>query len=289
MRIAKLFLTAVILLGLTSCLGDSDNEQIEKERIYQIFNVVEDTQKGTTEIVTGVAYQMEVNFTNMTMNLSISGLQVSQSAPAYNLEIQNVNFQINKQGEIVVNVPSVSNGAVTVSDFKFKKRMRSMGMEGIPVYDITYIVNGSYNVRSVQMSTFYFGQTETTIIGTESLFKTDETFYCVTFDPTVRKDGKPQARLFMYNAKFAPKMPEMNLMLLELYADFTVDGFTIKADEASVYTGTVQNPKEEPDYAVTDFDMIGKFSTGVEFEYTAAGRFHSSAKCGYDFTDGVLN
>lgn len=289
MKITKILLAIAIMLGFTSCLDSDGNDQTITTNLYEVFNVVEDTQKGTVEAVNGVSYEMEFNYNKKLVNLSINGLQLSQASPSYTVAAQNVSFSINEQDEIVINIPSMTNGSVTVTDFKMKIRRRMAGLNDISVFNITYKVNGGYNVRGVQKAIFYFGDTETTILGTPSVFQTDATYYAVTFDPTVRKDGKSQARLFMYDAKFAPKMPEMNLMLLELYADFTLDGYTISESSAKVYTGTVQNPKEEPDYAVTDFSLSGVFATGVEFEYTAAGRFKSSAKCGYTFTEGVLN
>lgn len=289
MKITKLLLGAVALLGLTSCLND-DSEQIETTTLHQVFNCVEDTQNGNTEIVTGVSYTMEFNFTKGIVNLAINGLQVSQSTPSYTIAMRDIKYTLNDKGEIVINVPSATNGVVTVTDFKLKFRQRTMNYTvPIPVYDITYTVNSTYKVRAVQQSTFYFGKTTTTILGTESVFDTDKIYYCVTFDPTVRKEGRPQARFFMYDAQFAPKMPQMNLMLLELYADINVNGYSIDAPTAKVYTGTVQNPKEEPDYAVTDFNLEGMFSTGINFDYIAAGRFHSVGECGYNFTEGMLN
>lgn len=233
---------------------------------------------------------MELNYTTKLASVTINGLKLSQSSPSYSVTQQSVQFTLSDKGEIVLNVPSftAASGNVTVSDFKMNFRLRYMGINAIPVINMTYTVNGIYKVRTVQMSTFYFGDTETTIIGTESVFHTDATYYCVTFDPSVKKDDKIQARLFMYDAKFAPKMPEMNLMLLDLYADMDLTGYHVETESTKVYTGVVQNPKEEPDYAVTNLTMDGVFATGVDFDYTAAGRFMSKASCGYDFTEGVL-
>lgn len=289
MKITNLLLAAAVMLGFTSCLG-GDSEQIETKTLYQVFNYVEDVQTGKGEIVTGTSYEMELNYTKGILNLSINGIQTSQSAPSYTVSISDIKYSFNEKGEMLINVPRASNGVITITDLKFKYRQRTINYSmSIPVFDITYTINDAYKVRSIQESTFYFGDTKTSIIGSPQEFKTDKSYYCVTFAPSTRVDGKPQARLFMYDAKFAPKMPEMNLMVLELYADFSLDGYTITAPTAKVYTGTVQNPKEEPDYAITNLNLTGKFSTGVEFDYTAAGRFNSSAVCGYDFTEGVLS
>lgn len=289
MKITKILLAALAAIGLTSCLDSDGNDQTSTDNLYQVFNLVQDTQTGDIEVIPAVSYTMEFNFTKSTVNFAITGLQVSHSSPAYNVAEMNVKYSLNEKGEVVFNIPSMTNGVCTVTDLRFRYRMRNMGVNNIPVYDITYTVNNNYKVRAVQTATYYFGETETSILGTESVYTTDKTFYCVVFDPTSVKDGKMLTRLLMYNAKFAPKMPEMNLMLLDLYAELDLRGYTVEQDEAKVYTGSPQNPKEEPDYLVTGFTMSGSYANGVEFDYTSAGRFKSSAVCGFDFTDGLLN
>ncbi|MDE7153278.1 MAG: hypothetical protein K2O00_02385 [Muribaculaceae bacterium] len=288
MKITKFLLAALAVIGLTSCLDSDGNEQTRTDNLVQVFNLVEDTQSGKTQVVNGVSYTMEFNFTKQTINFAINGLQLSPTSPAYTLSAMNVKYEFNTKGEVLFTIPNMNNGVCTITNLKFRYRERSTGLQFIPVYDITYTVNGTYNVRAVQTSTFFFGETKTSIIGTEDLFTTDKTYYCVVFEPTSVKDGKVLTRLFMYNAKFAPKMPAMNLMLMELYSEMTKDGFTVDAPMAKVYTGSPQNPKEEPDYIVTNFTMEGDYANSVKFDYTAAGRFKSSAECGLDFTPGLL-
>lgn len=289
MKITKFLLSLLTVFTLTSCLGDDNNDQYYNAMLTECINYVENSASGEAYAITGSQYTMSINITQNTMDLTILGIQLTPGGASLSTKIEGIQCRYDSEGNLVANVSSHQGNGVTISDLTFKMRQRYLSpYEYIPVFDIHYVVNGVYYVRSFQNSICYFGSTRVLIKGTATTTATDRTYYFVTFDKTTITEGTNlTAKLYIYAAKFADKMPEMDMMIFNIPATLGPDGFTLAADNLKVYTGTVSNPIEQPDYGVTNFKATANIASGMNMTFTAANRFDLSATLGYDFTEGV--
>ena len=289
MKISKFFIAAIAALSLTSCLGDSDNDQYYMAQLSDCINYVEDATTGEAYAIPNVKYNIEINITQSTATMIIDGIQVTPGGASYAVKLENVPCTYSQDGSVVISLPSYQNASISLTNFNFKMRPRYMGLEYIPVFDIRYTVNTNYNVRTFQQSICYFGNTNVSIKGSGASSTTDLTYYLVTFDKKTIDGTSLKANLHIYSAKFAEKMPEMDIMMFNIPANLNHDGFTLEAESAKVYTGNSSSPVEQPNYPVTNLVGTGIISSGLTLNFTAAGRFDLSAELGYEFTKGILD
>ncbi len=292
MKISKFLAAMLTVFSLTSCLSGGNDDQYYEASLYDCVNYVENTVSGDVNVTSGIKYNILINITKSTLNLTIDGLQLTQGGGTITAKLENLPCTYDNSGNIVVTVPSITSGSTTFSNFTFKMRQRYMTNTYIPVFDINYNVNGNYYVRTFQASTYYFGTTSVVVNDTPNATPTttDKTFYCVTFDKTTIGEGNNiNANLYIYSAKFADKMPQMDMMVFNIPAKLGRDGYNLSAETLKVYTGNKANPVEQPDYAITDFSATGTITNGLNIHFKSASRFILDAELGYAFTQGVLD
>lgn len=290
MKIKNLLIATLAIFGLTSCLGGSNDDQHYIAALSDCINYVENTQSGDVNVTGGAKYSIDVNITQSTLDLVIDGVQLTPGGGSLVLNLKDIPCSYDKDGNLVASTLTYTSGSNTITNFSFKMRQRYLNATSyIPVFDVTFNINGSYFVRTFQSSTFYFGTTNVQVINTSTQTNTDKTFYTVTFDKTKIGEGSNvSANLYIYSAKFADKMPKMDLMIFNIPAKLGRDGYTLAGDNLKVYTGTVTNPVEQPDYPVTGLTGTGIITKGLILNFTVASRFILSADLGYSFTEGVI-
>ena len=289
MKISKFIIAAFAALSLTSCLGDTDNDQYYFAQLSDCINYVEDATTGEAYALTNAKYNIEINITKSTATLIIDGIQVTPGGAAYAIKLEQVPCTYAQDGSVTISLPSYQNASISLSNFYFSMRQRYMGMEYIPVFDIRYTVNANYNVRTFQNAICYFGNTSVSIKGSGASSTTDLTYYMLTFDKKTIKGTAINANLYIYSAKFAEKMPEMDIMMFNIPANLHYDGYTLAAETVKVYTGNSSSPVEQPDYGVTNLVGTGVITSGLTLNFTAAGIFDLSANLGYTFTQGIID
>ncbi|MDE6809689.1 MAG: hypothetical protein K2J42_06330 [Muribaculaceae bacterium] len=297
----KLSYLAILVISViaTSCLG-SNSSSFEYTRSLQSsanFSVVKSLETGSESVIAnGAVYELKILPDEGKISVSVSGLQLTPNSGSYAFTIADATFKYDESGALVLSlndVPDASNG-VAVTDFKLSYLERYMDSNtAIPAWVISYTINGRYTVRAVQKTTVLFGTSDVTVIQSGSNYRQNTAFYSLRFDPAGATSNEIKANFYLFNAKFADKMPKMNMAIQDIPVTIGVNSFSMRADELKIYTvDEANNTEEQPDFRITDFAASGRYGTAADlnhFEFTVGGRFETTLSLGCKIPTEEIN
>ncbi len=155
-------------LAMTSCLGTSDepNQTITYSLKYNYSYVTDITDESAEPLLlAGGEYLFNYNATKRTVTVSVENLQFSTTGARYGFELTDQPFTMTEEGSILIKVANAvsANSPLTISDFV----VRQIGVgvnesQNAMYYDISYVVNGKWNVRVLQRNNIFAGKLTTT-------------------------------------------------------------------------------------------------------------------------------
>ncbi len=303
MKILNYLFAAVLAIAFSSCL--SSNDKLITTTAFtsgQNGSFVEDLEKGTSRLIgTGGAYNLEINYTESTVNISVSGLQLIPGGSSYSFDIKDQKFTFDQTGSILVNIPNYidtrTNVVINNFSMRFLDRQVVLGSSSVanPAWAISFEVNQRFKVNVVQYTTYYFGKSDVTIIATGEKSETTEAFYCLALDSQSVDTDKNMVtgRLYMYNAQFASNMPKMNMVIKDIPVKVTSEGLVFDSASLKLY---VNENTEQPDYGVTDFYGVVDFDAkpdsennmhNLDITFTCANRFLVRLDLGFIYKVGT--
>lgn len=162
---------------LGSC-NSSDEEYVTAYNYNQNYTYVVDTENNTSSLNDGAKYGVRVDYTNETISFEIADIKIDPAKDDIDISLRDASFKIDKDGAIVVSVPSfvstVKGDTHNVTSFYFRHVTRTFISINtiIDTFEISYVLDGRYVVRAVQTPCAMVGKTIMTNLsdGTE---KTD--------------------------------------------------------------------------------------------------------------------
>lgn len=268
------FASAVLCLGLSSCL-DSDDDAKRNDSFVNCFAYVDDLSTHTSAGYNGMSYDLELNYTKGTVKVVINHLQVSEDKTYDEVTIADVPFVITKEGWIEVTSAAVEGIAagqtVKFSNFGLALCDRITVDGRYPGFYARYTVDAKYSVLSAVWNQYQFGTTTSTYSG--GSYSTKETNYLVGFDV---KAGT--LNLMMRNTRFIDKMPAMNILLEKI--PFTISGTTASFHVDEIIPKIGDTPY--PGFKITNFSGYYDFSKGLVISFNC-----KPETMPYDFTVNV--
>lgn len=251
--------SAVLCLGLSSCLG-GDDDATRNDTFVNCFAYVEDLSAHTSDGYNGMSYDLELNYTKGSAAVVINNLQVSEDKTYSKVTITDVPFAITKDGWIEVSstlAEGIAAGqTVKFSNFSLALCDRITADGRYPGFYARYTVDSKYSVLSAVWNQYQFGTTTSTYSG--GSYSTTETNFLVGFDV---KAGT--LNILMRNTRFVDNMPAMNILLEKI--PFTISGTT-----ASFYVDEII-PKigdtPYPGFMITNLSGYYDFAKGMVISF----------------------
>lgn len=161
----------------------------------------------------------------------------------------------------------------------FERRLMDAQLSYIPNINMS-IEMGDIEVITVQKQKVYFGSTGVTNNAAATNFTSNTSYYVVTLNPETMK-----ATIDVYGAKFADKMPSMNMKFDGVIFNVSNLGYTLTCDELvpTIKEGEVDVPY--PDYKITNLTGNAAFATGLKLQFNCMGVFTVQANLGYAMSE----
>ncbi len=140
-----------------------------------------------------------------------------------------------------------------------------------------YALNDRWNVRTFWPDATFKGSTITSYPGMTEAYSNSNISYRIVMHLNEDKAVTDKADIIFYNAKFAPKAPEITVVLKNLYLEFNDRGYTVKGDDVIPYMVEAEDLQETPRFKFNKFDMrvTGDLTSAV-IEYQVADVYKGS-------------
>lgn len=278
MKLFKLFIASIVVIGLTSCLGNTSNT-ITQEFTPYCISYVTDVNTGVSTVNTGTIYKVNNNMDEGTLTLEIGNLKLPNGTYV-SLNIADQRYTFNESGAMVVRIPSytsvVAGMSHTITNLNFEYYNRYMGQQSFPMVVLNYVIDDMYAARVIYSPAYYWGTTTVTDQNGNVFTNTAQTsFYGVQFFP-----DKNTAAFGAFSAKFAENMPALNMTFKDIPYTFSPNGYTLVKDELIPNIGETPYPA----YKITNFSMSGTWGGNQYVSFVCTidteklkGEFHVSA------------
>lgn len=262
MKLFRLFLSVMVVLGLSSCMGDTSNT-ITQEFSPYIQSYVVENATGSSILSSGASYKVLNDIDKGTISLEISGLKMPNNT-SMSLKINDQRYSYNEQGAMVMRVPSYTTTMAgmthTVTDLNFEYYSRYMGQQAFPMLVLSFEIDSEYTVRAVYSPAYYWGTTTVVDQDGKTYTNSDQSsFYGIQFFAETKK-----ATVGAFSAKFAENMPALNMTFKEI--PFTLNQYNYTATSAEIIPEIGGTPY--PDYKITDLTMSGTWGGQQSLSFT---------------------
>lgn len=260
-------------LALTSCSENSDNSSTTTVPInaYNLFV----PSSGDGDVYTGLAlYRSVITFPATTIQIGTDNMAMpgggNVSFSTINMPLASAMLSVDDEGREVIifgdknpsdKGASVSNlsGSLTQAVY-FPPNVTVPGYKlFIPGNSLHYMVmqydlNNEWNVRTFWPDMTFRGSTVTSYPGMEEAYSNNNIAYRVVMQ---LKDNAvtDKADVIFYNAKFAPKAPEITVVLKDLDLVFSDKGYTVEGKDVIPYTVEAGALQETPRFKFNTFDL----------------------------------
>ncbi len=281
------YLAGALLPALlfTSCLSDENNSKNEATYTYggdYCFNYVVDYETDEVSVFSGPTFSMVFNYTDATVDIDISGLEVSDELNKSTLKLPTLPFTVDPQAGFyvvsqnsVVPVNAVYNNYVFDSFTLRTNPTRAIYVNGqvgtFPIYLPKFELNSRYQVTTFPVQSIYLGTTTATPLQTEdaTTYTYDGNLYSVTISYK-----KMQASIGIVYGKYADSMPAVTCEITDLPITLDGDGYTISTEAGKTYSvysasGNVIEGCSASNIKVTSTLSTGL--TGINFDIDLSG------------------
>jgi len=277
------FGTAVAaLLLMSSCMKDDDGNSSSRTALIPAYNLYTPLSGVAAPSVGLARYNFTTAFPAQTITVSTDNM-VMPGGTVGSFKCMPLQFD---QGQMMVddinrltiefsgsNV-SESGSKVTSLNGLITQAAYAPGDQEIPGYKrlipdnslqyviMQYVLDDTWQVRTFWPDMTFRGSTTTTFpgdSGESSTFQNDDIAYRIVMELTKENALTGKADVIFYNAKFAPNMPGITVVLKNLDLKFTTAGYTISGKQAVPYMVEAGELQETPRFK---FDNISVECTG---------------------------
>lgn len=300
-RLINSITLSVILLALSSCLGDGTTTITTDRAIPATSNMsyITNTETGNEYIIgTGADYSFHFESVSQKMNVGVTGLQLLPGAGSYTFNLNDVSFEYDSFGAIVAKIPTYTDAKynVTISDFELNYYQRMMGQLSIPVWTLTYTVDNRFRIRVIQNAFYYFGTTKMTDLSTtQEIIDSETIYYAITFDPKTLDGKELDARINVLNITLpTEKFVDNYIIEQNLKAVISADGYQINGTNCKLI---ISGSNKQTENVINSASAKGTFllkddgqkrNPNVEINFTMDNRYRLEATAGLSFTSGLI-
>lgn len=282
----KLLLIGVVAassLAITSCSGDSENRSTTTTPInaYNLFVPA----SGDGDVYTGLAlYKFVTTFPEATIQLGVDNMTMpgggNTSFSTISMPIASAMVSVDDSGREVIifgdKNPGESGAKISNLSGSLTQAVYFPPNVSVPGYKLfipgnslhyvlmQYELNNDWNVRTFWPDMTFRGSTVTSYPGMTEAYSNSNIAYRVVMH---LKDNAltDKADVIFYNAKFAPKAPEITVVLKDLDLVFSDKGYTVEGKDVIPYTVEAGALQETPRFKFNTFDLAaaGDMTTAV--------------------------
>lgn len=285
-------LCGVFVLVAASCGGsDEPNETVTSQTFPGLFAVVNDHASATTAYYTDLNYKLDLNYSNLTASLTITGLKLPDGSayPTFKLtglkwNLQSNGWKVIRGSQITPSISGVANAPTFTSvEVRLFDRFVNDGFQNVysPGVCFSYVIGSKYSVVSSFSPQQLFGTTESVAAGSTDKFTTEATSYQVKLNTETRT-----VSLTINNARFASAMKNgLNINLNNIPVTFIGTKAVFETASIIPTLGTDNTPMEG--FPITNLRGEMDFADDFELQFdctprTAPGAYHVTADCDYD-------
>lgn len=291
----SIFTIAMLAILATSCGNDDEpiaHDNYMEQQFTGCFNYIYKQSlnqgvisKGTTYMFrwradfTADVYIYNAKFSAMMpdgVDIVIEGLKWTSADGVKSISANDV-----VPNKVTMNGTAVGASAYMIDKLEIssmERRVSSHTPEYIPVINVAMTL-GDIKVVTLQEYTVYFGSTGVVNSMAGANFTSKASYYAVTLDPEAMK-----AKIEIFGAKFAEKMPSMDMTFGDVPFTASATGYTLTCDEL---IPTITNVPY-PDYAITNLIGQGNLLSGLNLQFDCMGIYTVQAQLGYSIvTDAV--
>ncbi|MDE6277186.1 MAG: hypothetical protein K2M06_03675 [Muribaculaceae bacterium] len=259
-----LLLGGAVCAALSSCTKSDSNDTVIQYPLAGCFAMVADLNDGNVSYYQGVNYETEINVTQATATMSMTGLELPSGVKYPAISLKNLKVGAD-QGWTAVSAatPAVSvpgfGSVPSFKDFDLHIYDRMIGNLYVPGVMISYIVDGHYKVFSSREGQIVFGTTTST--GPDgNAFKNTEATIGLTFDTKTMK-----VMVELPGSQFASGMPAQNIVFKDVPFSMNVDGeASFEMAALTPFIGDTPYPQ----FPISDLKAVYNFKTGLTMNFT---------------------
>lgn len=258
-----LILIAAFGLAMTSCDTSSNNgEYTISQDIQGCFVTSQNIADGTIENTGDVRYIVKINYTRGTIDLTIYNMKLPDGSTIAQMTFADMTGESDKEGWIKVAkasvVPQIGNTAAnhTIEDFRLSLLQRVMNGAYAPALNVSYTLDGKYNIFSAPCAQIFGGTTVTT--GSDEPFQSKTTLYGFVYNP-----AKSTVDISIGYAQFISTMPRMNFDLKAIPADMRPGIIRYNIDE--IIPSMNNTPQER--FPISNLSGSIVYNTGFDISF----------------------
>ncbi len=244
--------TLAILLLLTSC----GNDEVKSTRSFtsNMVNTVVSTG-GAVQAFDG-QYMFEIDNVKNTMDITAKGVKFSPNMPAVTFVLKNVPFTLDNKGynlnaqNIVPEVDGTAMAQYTITQLTGRMFPQTT-VDQTTFADqvsLSYTLTSGTKINAATQSMSFLFNTTTTVNMGPTSYTNQTSLYTLNINASSSK-----ASLIIVGAKFADKMPAMNMAFTDMTLTPTATGF--KVEKASLVPNILGNDGSLtpfPSYTITN-------------------------------------
>ena len=269
-KITLAIATACTLLGFSSCDTDDNNEVTTTQKLTSCYAMVTDTQTDNVSYCTDMTLQLDLDWTNATAVVAISGLKTPAVVPT--VTISQLPWRVNSDAWSSITVASAtasaSNGfnqyAISNLDLRWLDRLGLATALAVPGYYqpgtvFSFTIDGRYKVVGSRTPFLLFGETKS-VDPEGNAFENINTYYTVIPDFT-----NMTATIGITKAQFVQGMPATNMQFTAVPMTVASDGtITLAADNLIPQTA---DKTPQPDFPISELKGTLNPAKGLELSF----------------------
>lgn len=236
-------LSIVIALCLsiiaTSCDNNNDSDNFEQIMTFdQIYTVTGPDSKTSTYPTTQYTYK--INHSKGTADIIVKNVRFSPMMPPTTMEFKNLSISypnshlsstlIKIAGSDII--PEVQNTVTGKTEPMEGYTISSISGYIIPSQTsgpnsatLTFTINGVFTIKAYPIPDLYQFESITNVTGPGNQFSFNNAHYSINLN---RGEGK--VHLYLYNTKFAERMPAMNMIFKDIPVTFNSTGYKLNCE-----------------------------------------------------------
>ena len=280
-KIFSTVLVAAACVALSACNDDKgSNDTIIQYPLTNCFAQVYDSQTGTSSYIQGVNYTMNLNVTQATAEVAMTGLSLPNGSSYPSIALSGLKAATDGAWTVIgserpaVRVDGFS-AVPQFTDFSIRLFERIISEAYVPGLAITYSIDSRYRVFSAREGQIVTGKTTSTP-PTGEAFVNEEAAIGLSFDTKTMK-----VTIEMPGSKFLENMPAQNIILPDI--PFTMTPAGLVSFGVQSLTPTIGSTPY-PNFPITALQGTYDFTRGLNLNFTCNFRgtdFRVEAEAGY--------
>ncbi len=267
------------LLSMSSCMKDDDGNSSTRSALIPTYNLYTPLSGNDAPTVGLARYNFTTVYPDQTITISTDDMAIpggkNGSFKSETLPFEQGQVVVDEVGSPTISFKgtdvSVSGSKVTSLNGLITHAAYAPGEQEVPGYKrlipdaamqyvlMQYVLDDAWQVRTFWPDMTFRGSTTTTFpdeTNGSSSYQNDEVFYRIVMQRAADDALNGKADIIFYNAKFAPNMPGITIVLKNLDLVFTTAGYTISGNDAVPYMVEAGQLQETPRFKFNSISVV---------------------------------